>query len=260
MSNAVQAVEDSQEIIEKGDSAGLWPQDLSKEEKKQVAYISAQYGLDPFFNDLQILGGNPYVTSSGLKRNAHESNDPPAAIQVELNDSNENKRWFEYEARLWKESNPDGKPYIEYGEASPKSCNSMISKCDKDLKAMARTRAVNRVLRLAYNINLTSAEELIGYDPDKQEIVDVEQPARDKKKKPNPKQEIINQIAEKVGDESNPLTKKVVQDQMESIADISDLKKMGQLELEQLKELKKVCVDQVSSEEELADEVAEVID
>ncbi|MFW6028713.1 MAG: hypothetical protein ACOCRO_00520 [Halanaerobiales bacterium] len=169
----VEVTNKSNQIMQKGEKNNLWPQELNDRDKKKIAYISAQYGLDPFFSDLTVLGGNPYVTASGLKRNAHESDDPPTAIQVELNDMNEKKRWWEYKAKLWKESSPDNKPYIEYGEASPKDCNSQISSSNKDLKAMARTRAVNRVIRLAYNISLTSAEELSGYDPESQEIKDV---------------------------------------------------------------------------------------
>ena len=165
----------SKQIIEKGESNNLWPQDLNNKEKKQLAYISAQYGLDPFFSDLTVLGGNPYVTASGLKRNAHESDDPPASIQVEpvKPQKNNGNRHFQYKAKLWKESTPEDRPFVEYGEASPDDCNRQISKTDKDLKAMARTRAVNRVIRLAYNISLTSAEEMSGYDPQTQEIEDV---------------------------------------------------------------------------------------
>ncbi len=172
MSNPIEIADKQSSIVKKGDEQGLWPQDLNKEEKKKLAYISVQYGLDPFFSDLTILGSQPYVTASGLKRNAHESDDPPASIQLERVQS-EGNRHFEYKALLWKQSNPEGKPFIEYGEASPDDCNKMISRCDKDLKAMARTRAVNRVIRLAYNINLTSAEEISGYDPDSQQIKDV---------------------------------------------------------------------------------------
>lgn len=173
MSNEViEQTDKANEIMEKGEQNNLWPQDLNKQEKKQLAYISSQYGLDPFFSDLTVLGGNPYVTASGLKRNAHESDDPPVSIQLEKEASN-SKRHFEYKAKLWKQSTPDDKPYVEYGEASPEDCNSQISKTDKDLKAMARTRAVNRVIRLAYNISLTSAEEMSGYDPETQEIKNV---------------------------------------------------------------------------------------
>ena len=163
----------SNEIMEKGNKNNLWPGNLSQKDKKQLAYISAQYGLDPFFTDLTVLGGNPYVTASGLKRNAHESDNPPVSIQTKLISKDDRKRHFEYQASLWKKDTPEKLPYIEYGEASPKDCNSQISKSDKDLKAMARTRAINRVIRLAYNISLTSADEISGYDPDTQEIKDV---------------------------------------------------------------------------------------
>jgi len=171
--DVVNVADKSKELVAKGESEGLWPQNLSSQDKQQLAYISAQYGLDPFFGDLTVLGSNAYVTSSGLKRNAHESEDPPVSIQLKAETMDYNKRHFEYKALLWKESSPDNRPYIEYGEASPKDCNRMIAGSDKDLKAMARTRATNRVIRLAYNISITSAEELSGYDPDTQEIKDI---------------------------------------------------------------------------------------
>ena len=199
---AIANIDDAQALMEKGEKAELWPQDMKPQEKKQLAYIASQYGLDPFFSDLTVLGGNPYVTASGLKRNAHESEDPPKAIQVELNDKDQNNRWFEYRAKLWKQSTPENLPFIEYGEASPDDCNKMISRCDKDLKAMARTRAVNRVIRLAYNINLTSAEEISGYDPGSQQIKDVspQENAKPKKRKSSSNgatednKDILNQI------------------------------------------------------------------
>ncbi|MFW6409551.1 MAG: putative quorum-sensing-regulated virulence factor [Halanaerobiales bacterium] len=172
MGDVVEVTQKSNQILEKGEKNNLWPQDLNPQEKKQLAYISAQYGLDPFFGEMQVLGGNPYVTRSGLLRNAYEDENPPISIQLEK-EASRSKRHFEYKAKLWKESTPADRPYIEYGEASPQDCNRMISKSDKDLKAMARTRATNRVLRLAYNVSITSAEELSGYDPDSGEIEDV---------------------------------------------------------------------------------------
>ncbi|MGM0437513.1 MAG: hypothetical protein ACQEQD_04510 [Bacillota bacterium] len=170
MSDVVETTKKSQEVMEKGEKNGLWPKDLNSREKKQLAYISTQYGLDPFFNDLQVLGGNPYVTTSGLKRNAHNSDDPPVSIQLEK----EQKKGdgFEYKAKLWKESTPEDRPFIEYGEASFNDVNLHGAK-EKDIKAMARTRAINRVLRLAYNISLTSAEEMSGYNPQSGQIEDV---------------------------------------------------------------------------------------
>jgi len=197
---AIANVEEAQALMEKGDKAELWPQDMKPQEKKQLAYIASQYGLDPFFSDLTVLGGQPYVTASGLKRNAHESDDPPVSIQLERVQS-EGNRHFEYVAKLWKQSTPEDRPFVEYGEASPQDCNSMISRTDKDLKAMARTRAVNRVLRLAYNINITSAEELSGYDPDSQEIEDVTPEQQDPDNAGNGKQaqtndDLLNRIYE----------------------------------------------------------------
>ena len=174
MPNSVVNIDDEvNSVIEKGEENNLWPQDLNSYQKNQLAYLAVQYGLDPFFGELTVLGGKPFVTAAGLKRNAHDSNKPPISIQTELVDSDIDKRWWEYKSLLWKEDTPKGRPYIEFGEASPKDCTEKISGSDKDLKAMARTRAVSRVLRLAYNVNLTSAEEISGYDPETQEITDI---------------------------------------------------------------------------------------
>lgn len=177
----------AQEIIEQGDQQNLWPDKMNQKDKKMLAHIAVQYDLDPFFQDLVILGGNPYVTSSGLKRNAHESDDPPASIQLEEVDTDDNKHW-KYKAKLWKESTPEDRPFIEYGEASYKDIQ-LHDADDKDVAAMARTRATNRVLRLAYNISLTSKEELSNYDPKAQKVKDVTNQGRDRsrqKKRPEP--------------------------------------------------------------------------
>lgn len=176
MGDVIETTKKSQEIMEKGEKNELWPKDLGKQEKKQLAYIATEYGLDPFFNDLQVLGGNPYVTTSGLKRNAHNSEDPPVSIQLEKVEKNGNS--YEYKAKLWKESTPEDRPFVEYGEASFKDTN-LHGATTKDIKAMARTRATNRVLRLAYNISLTSAEEMSEYNPKSGKIEDVT-PKQDK--------------------------------------------------------------------------------
>jgi len=184
-------------IIQKGDQNNLWPEDLNSYQKNQLAYLAVQYGLDPFFGELTVLGGKPFVTASGLKRNAYDSNNPPISIQTELFDGNVADRWWEYKASLWKENTPKDRPYIEFGEASPLDCNSKISGSDKDLKAMARTRAVSRVLRLAYNINLTTAEEVSGYDPETQEVRDItpQKEIKDKKELSRREKEIKEIVA-----------------------------------------------------------------
>lgn len=172
--DALTITETSQEVIKKGEENGLWPKDLKGDEKKQLAYISTQYGLDPFFNELIVLGGRAYVTHDGLIRTAHEDHNPPVSIQVEPAGCDKSRRHWEYKAMIWKKDTPDDRPYVEYGEASPQDVNKMLAKTDKDVKAMARTRAINRAIRLAYRVSITSAEEISGYNPNKQDIEDVE--------------------------------------------------------------------------------------
>lgn len=162
----LQVIDTAKAIVEKGDKLDLWPKNLNSKQRQQLAYISGQYGLDPFFSEMLVLGGNPYITNAGLLRVAHEDEEPPVSIQLVLIKSDEMNRHFEYVAKLWKKSTPDALPFMEYGEASPNDVSPMISKTDKDIKAMARTRAVNRVIRIAYRVSLTSAEELSEYVPD----------------------------------------------------------------------------------------------
>jgi len=150
-------------------AAELWQQKLTPNERKAVDNLCFLYGLDPLQRQLLVLGGNFYITVAGLKKVAEDSNNPPEAIQVtpatkeerELagimkNDPGKPEYIHFWKATLYKKNCQI--PYIEFGEASASDVN-IHGKQEKDIRAMARTRATGRVLRNAYAVGLPLAEE-----------------------------------------------------------------------------------------------------
>jgi len=150
-------------------AAELWQQKLTPNEKRAVNNLCILYGLDPLQRQLLVLGGNFYITVAGLKKVAEDSDNPPEAIQVipatreerELagiikNDPSKLDYIHFWKATLYKKNSQI--PYIEFGEASDSDVN-IHGKQEKDIRAMARTRATGRALRNAYSIGLPLAEE-----------------------------------------------------------------------------------------------------
>jgi len=150
-------------------AAELWQQKLTPNEKRAVNNLCFLYGLDPLQRQLLVLGGNFYITVAGLKKVAEDSDNPPEAIQVipatreerELagiikNDPSKVDYIHFWKATLYKKNSQI--PYIEFGEASESDVN-IHGKQEKDIRAMARTRATGRALRNAYSIGLPLAEE-----------------------------------------------------------------------------------------------------
>jgi len=152
----------------------LWQGKLSPREKQALSNLSIQYGLDPLQKQLLCLGGNFYVTVGGLKVIAERNDNPPSAIQLQpatmdermaagitQNDPNKPDFVHFWKALLFKSGSDT--PYIEYGEASPKDIGiqgkSGGAAKEKDVRAVARTRATGRVLRNAYSIGLPLAED-----------------------------------------------------------------------------------------------------
>ena len=137
----------------------------------------------------------------------------------------------------FKDYNKDNKVWNSYPSA-------MIQKC-----------AESMALKRAFSVSGLVSKEEMGYEQDRKPTQQFEHNNRtsnnqaEKQSKSNPKQDIINAIAEKVNDDTDPLNRTVVQDQLENIAGFRELEKMGQLDLEQLKELKAICVDRKVSDD-----------
>lgn len=143
----------------------LWTGKLTANESKAVNHICLLYGLDPLLKQIVVLGGNFYITKSGILNIAYTDPNPPDSIEVipatpqerehaRVPDTSHFWKAFVYK----KNSN---RPFIEFGEASEKNVN-LHNKDWRSLSDMAKTRAVNRTLRNAYRIGFTSLEE-VGY-------------------------------------------------------------------------------------------------
>lgn len=144
----------------------LWTGKLTPAEQAAINQICLLYGLDPILKQVVCLGGNIYITGGGLKVIGNRN--PESAINgIELTPATEEERKLArvpetshyWKATIWKKGCE--KPFIEFGEAS--EGNVKLYNADwKSYQDMAKTRAVNRALRNAYDIAFTSLEE-VGY-------------------------------------------------------------------------------------------------
>ncbi len=169
------------ELVSRGTRLALWPKDMTLEEQRRLAYAALAYGLDPFLGDLTVLGGKPYVCSGGLRRLAEDRQTHGIHLGLHeevapeyLLDAQGRIQWVQeglvYRPRVqpgtgqscWKaelKKSPTCGGFVEFGEASFDDVG-LKRPTWKDVRAMARTRAVNRVIRLAYAVAMTSVEEL----------------------------------------------------------------------------------------------------
>lgn len=142
---------------------GMWSGKLSANEQKALNNICLLYGLDPLQKQIVVLSGTMYITKSGLINIAHQDENPPEGIEVvpatkqEREDSGAPADSQYWKAIVWKRGGT--KPFIEFGEANAKNVN-LHNKDWRVISDMAKTRAINRALRNAYRIGLTSYEEV----------------------------------------------------------------------------------------------------
>ena len=104
--------------------------------------------------DLLMLGGNWYVTHSGLLRVAQRRR--CSSINTELAESVSNPRegrWV-FKATVIKSKSAS---FVGYGDADPSNVSSLVHGAEM---RVAETRAVNRALRKAYGIGICSVEEI----------------------------------------------------------------------------------------------------
>ena len=141
----------------------MWSGKLTVNEQRALNHICKLYDLDPLLKQIVCLGNNLYFTSGGLKVLANK--DPktaPNGIEVtpatpeERKNANVPEKAHYWKAIVWKKGCE--KAFIEFGEADEGNVN--LHKAGwKGYQDMAKTRAVNRALRNAYAISLTSVEE-----------------------------------------------------------------------------------------------------
>lgn len=158
-----QLVSENREIAKQ-----MWSGKLTPNEQRALNNLCIFYNLDPLQKQIVILGGNPYITKGGLLAIAGSRADKPLSIQVDPASEDERKgARVPEDSHYWKAKVyklVDGKEgvFTEFGEANEKNVK-LYGKDWKTIQDMAKTRAVNRALRNAYSIGLTSIEEM-GYD------------------------------------------------------------------------------------------------
>jgi len=171
----------------------LWAGKLTQAEQAAINQICLIYGLDPIMKQVVCLGGNIYITGGGLKvignRNKEEKIDGIQVIPANeqerkdygciYNDPTKDEYQHLFKAIIYKRG--CSQPFIEWGEAD-KGNVKLYNSDFKTIADMAKTRAVNRALRNAYDVAFTSLEE-VGYQPE--QVIDV-QPTEEPKEEPTP--------------------------------------------------------------------------
>jgi len=159
----------------------LWSGKLTVNEQAAINQICLLYGLDPILKQVVCLGGNVYITGGGLKVIGNKKPEtaidgievaPATKEEREAYGCSNNTAVDENYQHLFKSivyKKGCSHSFIEWGEAD----KSNVKLYNADFKAiadMAKTRAVNRALRNAYDIAFTSLEEM-GYA--QEQVVDV---------------------------------------------------------------------------------------
>ncbi len=60
-------------LVQRVDTAAMWPRDCTPQQKMTIARLSLAYGLDPMLGELTIYQGKPWITIDGRLRLAHNS-------------------------------------------------------------------------------------------------------------------------------------------------------------------------------------------
>jgi hypothetical protein len=143
------------------------PEKAQERLAQQIRALFAEFGLRPDLGHIIVMGDRPYVTKEGLIYYAQKSKQL-AGIEVEIIERTQDFCLIKATVRT-----KDGGKYEAYGDADKKNTNRLIT---PHLIRMAETRAVNRALRVAFPIGLTSFEELaeqdILCDPETGEVIE----------------------------------------------------------------------------------------
>ena len=117
--------------------------------------LSMDFQLSVRNGDLLVIGGQWYVTHTGLVRLARRKR--CRGIHVEavdsLCDSTANR--FVLKATVYPSKDSNG--FVGYGDADPSNVSALVHGAEM---RVAETRAVNRALRKAYGIGICSVEEI----------------------------------------------------------------------------------------------------
>jgi hypothetical protein len=123
--------------------------------REQLCALTHNFSLSLRSGDLILLSGSWYVTHAGLVRLAKRSHCSGIDVQPVSELSNQSTGRYTFRATVYKSNRSRG--FVGYGDADPSNVSSLVRGAEMRL---AETRAVNRALRKAYAVGLSSIEEL----------------------------------------------------------------------------------------------------
>jgi len=137
------------------DAEARWSVEIGRVERRVLNLLSEQYGFSVALGDLRLLHASWYITHAGLLRLATRRRCCGISIRLvhEFCDMSRN-RWV-FRATVYKSHTSRG--FVGYGDADPSNTSLLVRGAEM---RVAETRAVNRALRKAYGIGLSSVEEL----------------------------------------------------------------------------------------------------
>jgi hypothetical protein len=164
-----------------------------------VIALCQKHGLVPELGHIVLISDRAYVTNAGLLHKSHDVGDTEGiltrpAVPEERSDfllGNDAGAIHIWRCEVWRKGQT--RPYVGWGQVKPGEKGAGGS----NPAEMACTRAVNRALRLAYDVGMTSLEEIAEDAPSARtvdtatgEIVQVaQQPATQQRTQPAPRQQ-----------------------------------------------------------------------
>jgi len=153
-----------------------FPKDLTLADRRLIAKVSIEYGLDPLFGELMIYQGRPYVTIDARRRKAQETDkldgiSARPATKAERQARQVADGDYLFVAEVWVKGSSHA--FEGWGRITQKEIDAMIASAKshgmkedalpivKDPAAMAEKRAEAQALRRAFHLPLPSFEEVI---------------------------------------------------------------------------------------------------
>jgi hypothetical protein len=122
---------------------------------RRLEELTSDYSLSIAAGDVLLLDGRWYVTHSGLLGLACRRRCVGINVQPVPTFSDPSIGRWAFEATVYKSKTCKG--FVGYGDADPSNVSSLVRGAEM---RVAETRAVNRALRKAYAVGLSSIEEL----------------------------------------------------------------------------------------------------
>jgi hypothetical protein len=153
-----------------------FPRDLTPTEKDMMANVALEYGFDPFFHEIMIYQGQPYVGIAGLERKAQETG-KLEAIQGRPATQDERSAYgcaeddYLWEVELW--TIGATRPFISWGYVSADEIQAARNQAKakghkedalpivKDPNMMAHKRGRVAVIREAFSIPLPDGVKIV---------------------------------------------------------------------------------------------------